>query len=89
MEAEGETQSNSALLKQYHRAVLRSHPEDEQYFSIILLVLLSSSPTLMLVSHWIEEKDFSQVLTLSFMARPAARLKASCGGNSSSTPSVI
>lgn len=28
--------------------------EEEQYFSIILLVFLCSSPPLMLASHWIE-----------------------------------
>lgn len=94
----GETQSNSVLqqysTKQYNQAAIISHPKGKSN------IFLSSNPPLMLafssplppkasLSYWMEWKDFSQVLTLGFATRPVAHLKASCGGNSSSTPSVI
>lgn len=87
-------QSNITRLRSYHiqreRAIFFHHSSLLSLFqsSTNAGPFFSSSPKASL-SYWTEWKDFSQVLTLSFTTRPVAHLKASCGGNSSSTPSVI
>lgn len=94
----GETQSNSVLqqysTKQYNQAAIISHPKGKSNIFLssnppLMLAFLSPLPPKASLSYWMEWKDFSQVLTLGFATRPVAHLKASCGGNSSSTPSVI
>lgn len=88
-------QSNITRLRSYHiqreRAIFFHHSSFLSLFQSSTNAGLFSphiSPKASL-SYWTEWKDFSQVLTLSFTTRPVAHLKASCGGNSSSTPSVI
>ena len=87
-------QSNITRLRSYHiqreRAIFFHHSSLLSLFqsSTNAGPFFFSSPKASL-SYWTEWKDFSQVLTLSFTTRPVAHLKTSCGGNSSSTPSVI
>ncbi len=86
-------QSNITRLRSYHiqkeRAIFFHHSSLLSLFqSSTNAGLFFFSPKAFL-SYWAEWKDFSQVLTLNFTTRPVAHLKASCGGNSSSTPSVI